>query len=190
MYRMKTKTFHRKAMAYAKTHKIHVGGGNWGKSKKPGVARMESLEAGFAPHHTPNSKPVGLRQSSWELAEKQARRGGRRIMPEMPGLGKRHLTLPAHPGEALEGFKQRSDFGWAEFTKPPWRPISNCAQKNDRISFTNQTNPITVEMAPQHIVLSLVAIDSDCPKAKRPQLVCGRWPSFSEEQDKAVSDRT
>ena len=33
------------------------GGGIWGKSKKPGVARMESMEAGFAPHRIPNSKP-------------------------------------------------------------------------------------------------------------------------------------
>lgn len=69
--------------------------------------------------------------------------------------------------------------------------MSNSAQKNDRISFTNQTKPITVEMAPQRIVLcDSRPLDSDCP----PKLSVPSWyvggGQVLEEQDKPASDRT
>ena len=52
---------------------------------------------------------------------------------------KKAFDVTYTPGDALEGFKQRSDFSWAEFTKPQQRPKSDSAQRNDRILFTHQT---------------------------------------------------
>lgn len=75
MCRMKTRTFQTKGTAYARPLK-QKRPCRWrclGKSKKGGVVRIKSVEAGFAPHRIPSTKPGALDRAAGSEAGKAGR---------------------------------------------------------------------------------------------------------------------
>lgn len=83
--------------AYAKALKQHGGGWCLGESKQAGVAKVESMEAGFAPHCIPSTEP----EASDRAAGSEARKAGRgKIALGYVGQ-KKQLLLPTHWGKVL-----------------------------------------------------------------------------------------